>query len=90
MRSSPVVRASDFPVPKSQQSWVRSQHPPIQWNLKGSTAADEALLNKGNKIFKKIPRNFFIPRILYTTTDEKIDKSYITMKPLSFKRPQII
>jgi hypothetical protein len=26
----------------SQQSWVRSQHPPAQWNL---GAADEAVLN---------------------------------------------
>ncbi len=32
MRSSRVVRA---PVPKSLQSWVRSQHPTIQWNLRG-------------------------------------------------------
>jgi hypothetical protein len=29
-------------MPKSQQSWVRSQHPPRQWNL---GAADEAVLN---------------------------------------------
>ncbi len=29
-------------MPKSQQSWVRSQHPPTQWNL---GAADEAVLN---------------------------------------------
>ncbi len=29
-------------MPKSQQSWVRSQHPPTQWNLR---AADEAVLN---------------------------------------------
>ncbi len=24
-----------LPMPRSQQSWVRSQHPPIQWNLRG-------------------------------------------------------
>jgi hypothetical protein len=29
-------------MPKSQQSWIRSQHPPTQWNLR---AADEAVLN---------------------------------------------
>ena len=29
-------------MPKSQQSWVRSQHPPTQWNLR---AADKAVLN---------------------------------------------
>jgi hypothetical protein len=29
-------------MPKSQQSWVRSQHPPTQWDLR---AADEAVWN---------------------------------------------
>ncbi len=27
--------SSDCPMPKSQQSWVRSQHPPTKWNLRG-------------------------------------------------------
>jgi hypothetical protein len=42
-------------MPKSQQSWVLSQHPPTQWNLKG--AADEAVLNNVHqkKITNKIP-----------------------------------
>jgi hypothetical protein len=36
MRSSRVDRASAWPpMPKSQQSWIRSQHPPTQWNLGG-------------------------------------------------------
>ncbi len=29
---SRVVRAADCQMPKS---WVRSQHPPVQWNLRG-------------------------------------------------------
>jgi hypothetical protein len=42
-RSSGVVRASGCRMRKSQQqSWVRSQHPPTQWNLR---AADDAVLN---------------------------------------------
>ncbi len=40
MRSSQVV--SWLSMPKSQHSWVRSQHLPTQWNLR---AADEAVLN---------------------------------------------
>ncbi len=32
-----VVRgASWLPMPKSQQSWVRSHHPSTKWNLRGS------------------------------------------------------
>jgi len=38
------------PMPKSQLSWVRSQHPTTQWNLRG---ANEAILL--NKVLKKIP-----------------------------------
>ncbi len=38
-------------MPKSQQSWVRSQHPPTQWNLRG--AADEAVLNTVHRKKKK-------------------------------------
>jgi hypothetical protein len=30
-------------MPELQLSWVRSQHPPTQWNLRGG---DEAVLNK--------------------------------------------
>jgi hypothetical protein len=36
-----------------QRSWVRSQHPPAQWNLR---AADEAVLNIVGKKKKKIPQ----------------------------------
>ncbi len=43
MRSSRLVRAS---IPKSQQSWVRSQHPLTQW-IWG--AADEAVLSSEPK-----------------------------------------
>ncbi len=39
--SKPLERLQ--PMPKSQLSLVRSQHPPTQWNLR---AADEAVLNK--------------------------------------------
>jgi hypothetical protein len=36
MRSSRVVRASGCQSQtKSQQSWVRSKHPPTQWNTEG-------------------------------------------------------
>jgi hypothetical protein len=34
-RSTQVVRASDCQCQKSQHSWVQSQHPPAQWNLRG-------------------------------------------------------
>ncbi len=30
-----LERLTRLPMPKSQQSWVRSQHPPTQWNLRG-------------------------------------------------------
>ncbi len=38
MRSSLVVRASDCQCTScnGKRSWVRSQHPPAQWNLRGS------------------------------------------------------
>jgi hypothetical protein len=35
MRSSLVVRASWLPMLQLQRSWVRSQHPSAQWNLRG-------------------------------------------------------
>jgi hypothetical protein len=41
-------------MPKSQQSWVRSQHPLIQWNLR---MADEAVLNKVHKNTQKIKKS---------------------------------
>ncbi len=59
MRSSRVVRTSAWlSMPKSQQSWVRSQHAPTQWNLRGG--ADEAVVNnihKNKKIHKYPPLN---------------------------------
>jgi hypothetical protein len=44
-------------MPKPQQSWDRSQHPPTQWNLRG--APDEAVLNNvyKKKKSKKSPFN---------------------------------
>ncbi len=35
MRSSLVVRESDCQCTQLQRSWVRSQHPSAQWNLRG-------------------------------------------------------
>jgi hypothetical protein len=35
MRSSRVVRAAESQC--RQLSWVRSQHPPTQWNLRGGS-----------------------------------------------------
>ncbi len=56
MRSSQVVRASGCQCQSRTQSWVRSQHPPTRWNLRG--AADEAMLNRVTYIKnKKIRRS---------------------------------
>jgi hypothetical protein len=54
MRSNRVVGASVWLlVAKSQQSWVWSQHPPSQWNLRGDRWV---VLKKVNKInLKKSP-----------------------------------
>jgi hypothetical protein len=30
-----VATQVQLPKPKSEQSWVQSQHPPTQWNLRG-------------------------------------------------------
>jgi hypothetical protein len=37
-----------MPMPMSQQSWVQSQHPPTQWNLRGGTGP-KADFNKVQK-----------------------------------------
>jgi hypothetical protein len=48
-------------MPNSQQSWVRFQHPPTQWNLR---SANEAVLNNiKRKNQKKIPIH---PCLLHT------------------------
>jgi hypothetical protein len=44
-------------MPKSQLSWVRSQHPPTQWKW---GAADEAVLNNEHKKKKKRKKIFFV------------------------------
>jgi hypothetical protein len=56
-----VVRASDWQLPKSQQSWVRSQHPPTQWNLRGRQMKQHWIQYFGKK---RIPP-FIIPIGLY-------------------------
>jgi hypothetical protein len=32
-----------------QQSWVRSQHPPTQWNLRGGIVLNKVLFKKSKK-----------------------------------------
>jgi hypothetical protein len=62
MRSSRVVRACDCKMPKLQQSWVRSQLPLTQWNLKGGR--DEAVLkilkNPKKSPFKNINPKYIL------------------------------
>jgi hypothetical protein len=48
-------------MPKSQLSWIRSQHPPAQWNLRG---ADETVMNKVLKNLKNPPEKNFKKEIL--------------------------
>jgi hypothetical protein len=50
-------------MPKSQQSWVRSQHPPTQWNLRG---ARYAVLNKVHNL-----KNPKIPLFILVTHKEE-------------------
>ncbi len=46
---------------KSQQSWVRSQHPPTRLNLR---AADEAVLNSVHKLEKLFLYKFEYEKML--------------------------
>jgi hypothetical protein len=50
-------------MPKLQQSWVRSQHPPTQWKLRGGRwSSGETMLNTVNrKKFKNPPLRFCQP-----------------------------
>jgi hypothetical protein len=49
-------------MPKSQLSWIRSQHPPTQWNLRGGRWSSlNKVLKKSKKIypFQKIKQCYF-------------------------------
>ncbi len=59
MRCGLVVRASDCHCRSRKQSWVRSQYPPTQWNMRGSI--DEAVLNT---VHKKIPKNPLLIKLI--------------------------
>ncbi len=77
MRSSRVVRASGRQVsmPKSQQSWVRSQHPPTQWNLRGGRWRGGVNNVHKNKNTKKI---HFMCLFLFRTTDAGRTRGVLT------------
>jgi hypothetical protein len=60
-------------MPKSQQSWVRSQHPPTQWNLRGGRESSIEIQYIEKKS-KKIPL-LNKSQILIATMDSKIEIS---------------
>jgi hypothetical protein len=62
MRSNLVDR---MPMPKSQKSWVRSQHPPTQWNLMGSRWSSVEYSTWKKKKSKKIPLFSYSPTHQY-------------------------
>jgi hypothetical protein len=63
MRATQAVRASDCHCQKSQQSWVQSQHPPAQWNLRGGiwSSVGESIYKKKHNISIATPVTPFMP-----------------------------
>ncbi len=64
MRYSRVFRTSSLSVPKLQQSWVQSQHPPTQWNLSGGKWSSVEQRTWEEKIYLKILIYMYCRRLL--------------------------
>ncbi len=68
VRVDEISRINILQLPKSQQSWIKTQQPPTQRNLK-DTAADEAVLFgiiQGNisTMAGKSPVTYIFPKLL--------------------------
>ncbi len=79
MRSSLVVRASDCQCTMQlQRSWVRSQHPSAQWNLRGGRWSSAEYCT--NKKRKKNPPKKYLKKKWYRVENENLGSSRMCMR----------